>query len=145
MDNNNYENNQYENNQPQYHQPPYGQPQYGQPPYGQPQYEEPKKSTLAIVSLVLGIVALLLSCCCSYLSIPLGIAAVVCGAISIKNKEGGKGMAIAGMITGGVGFFFAVLLVVMTFYMQQSGLYDQMLSSYFEMFGIDPKDVPGLY
>jgi hypothetical protein len=63
---------------------------------------------LAITSLVLGIVSLpLLSCYGA--GIPFGIAAVITGLISrnqIKASNGmqsGEGMALAGIITGGVG------------------------------------------
>lgn len=66
--------------------------------------------TLPIVSLVLGIISL-----CCYVSPITGLAALITGFIGIKNANndpqnfGGKGLAIAGMITGGL--FFLVGLV----------------------------------
>lgn len=61
--------------------------------------------TLPIVSLVFGIVSL-----CCYISPLTGIVALVTGYMGMKNANndpqnyGGKGLAIAGMITGGVFF-----------------------------------------
>jgi hypothetical protein len=74
-----------------------------------------KTSSLAITSLVLGIV-----------SIPLlflwgigtlfGIAALVLGIIALnrinKTKSSGKGMAIAGIATGGFTLLVALILVI---------------------------------
>lgn len=66
--------------------------------------------TLPIVSLVFGIVSL-----CCYISPVTGIVALVTGFMGMKNANndpqnyGGKGLAIAGMITGGV---FLVLGII---------------------------------
>jgi hypothetical protein len=65
--------------------------------------------TLAIVSLILGIVSL-----CCYISPVTGIAALVTGFMAMKKANadptnyGGKGLAIAGMITGGIFFLIGV-------------------------------------
>ncbi len=62
-----------------------------------------QNKTLPIVSLVLGILSL-----CCYVSPVTGLAAVVTGFIGMKNANnspdvyGGKGLAIAGMILGGL-------------------------------------------
>lgn len=60
-------------------------------------------NALAIVSLVFGILSLTMGCCC-LLYIPLGLVAVICGILGIANAEqsGGKGMAIAGLVCGGL-------------------------------------------
>jgi hypothetical protein len=66
--------------------------------------------TLPIVSLVFGIVSL-----CCYISPLTGIVALVTGYMGMKNANndpqhyGGKGLAIAGMITGGVFFLLGLL------------------------------------
>jgi hypothetical protein len=66
--------------------------------------------TLPIISLVLGIVSL-----CCYISPVTGIAALVTGYMALKNIKndpasyGGKGLAIAGMVTGGI--FLAIGLL----------------------------------
>lgn len=56
-------------------------------------------SGLATTAMILGIVAIPLSCCCGLFSIPVSLAAVVTGGISMKNPEG-KGQAVTGLICG---------------------------------------------
>ncbi len=73
--------------------------------------------TLPIISLVLGIVSL-----CCYISPITGIAALITGYLGMKNANndpanyGGKGLAIAGMITGGlfllVGVAYYVIVIL---------------------------------
>lgn len=97
--------------QPQ--QPGYGQPQYQQPGYGQPQYggAAPRTDGLAIGAMVCGIVGLLLCWCFGGI---LSIVAVVLGFLSrkkIQESNGqlqGEGMAMAGLITGGIGVFIMI-------------------------------------
>ncbi len=89
-------------------------PQY----YGSNQNElkqEGGKIGFSIASMVCGILSL--TCCCaSILGLILSVAAVVLGIIALRNKYDGKGMAIAGIITGGIGFLISgiMLLVVGT-------------------------------
>jgi len=70
---------------------------------------------LAITSMVLGIISILASC--MYIGIIFGIPAVICGHLSIKKitrasvTTGGKGMAIAGLITGYIGSFISLCLI----------------------------------
>jgi competence protein ComGC len=79
------------------------------PPVPQP----PKNSTLAIWSLVLGILSLTL---CSLFA---GIPAVICGHMAsgrVKRSGGlltGQGLALAGLITGYVGIGLSLLVVPM--------------------------------
>ena len=88
-----------------------------QPPM-QPNYMPPQSrpgNGLAIASLVLGIVSTVLFCVW-YLSIPLGVLAIVFGAIGgAKAKRGeasGAGMAKTGLILGVVGPVLAVILII---------------------------------
>jgi hypothetical protein len=118
--------------QPPYQQPPYQQPPYQQPPYQQQQYQTPppqpeyqyqqnyqqyqepevkKSSGMAIASMVLGIVSFIFSCV-FYISIPAGIVGLILGIISLKNRKGGKGMAIAGVILSGIGLLIAIIVVI---------------------------------
>jgi hypothetical protein len=114
--------------QPGYGQPGYGQQGYGQPPYGQPPNYPPappgapggygqapqQTSPLAIVSLVTGILGFL--CCTFFL---LGIAAVVTGYLArkqIAESQGrlkGNGMAVAGMVLGGLSILMAAVYWVL--------------------------------
>lgn len=127
---------------------PYGQPTYSGQPYGQQPYEQqynpygmpneaPKKNTCGIISMILGILSVVLACCCYYLAIPLGVASVILGIVSIKKQESTKGFAIAGIILGCVGFIFAVVTVISAIYMQKSGMYDEIMRQYMDALGID--------
>lgn len=68
-------------------------------------------SVFAIISLVCGIVSVL-CCCCGWLSIIFGVGAIVLGIISLNNHEDGRGMAIAGIICGGIGTLIAVVILI---------------------------------
>ncbi len=65
----------------------------------------------AIISLVCGILAVLCMCC-GWLGIILGVAAVVLGIISINKQEDAKGMAIAGIVCGGIGLLIAIIVLI---------------------------------
>lgn len=52
----------------------------------------------AITSMVLGIIALLISCCIPYLPVLLGLLGVIFAGVSLSGKKAGKGMAIAGLV-----------------------------------------------
>ena len=73
--------------------------------------EGPKKDRkgFCITSMVLGIVALVFFCVW-YISIPCAILAIIFGILGIKSK--GKGMAIAGLVTGSIGLVVSVLIIV---------------------------------
>ena len=97
-------------------QPPYGQPPPGQPPYGQVPYGQPAPSSgLAIGSLITGILSIP-ACCLWFLSIPLGLAAVIMGFIAkgkiSRGQATGSGMATAGIITGAIGLLISIGLTL---------------------------------
>lgn len=65
----------------------------------------------AIASMVCGILSLL--CCCLDLFSPiLAIAAIVLGVITLCFKYDGRGMAIAGIATGGVALVFRIIILI---------------------------------
>ena len=66
----------------------------------------------SIASMVCGILSIL-CCCFTYLGIILAIAAIVLGIVSLKKNADGRGMAIAGLITGGVGAVLAIIVLIM--------------------------------
>lgn len=84
-----------------------------------PHHGEGVNQTLPIISLVLGIISL-----CCYISPVTGIAALITGYLGLKNINadpmhfGGKGLAIAGMVTGGVFALLAIIywIVIVVFY-----------------------------
>ena len=86
-----------------------------QMPPGQPvSYTQPpqKSVALAVTSMVLGILSIALFCAW-YLSIPLGVVAIVLGVIANgkirRGEAGGAGMAKAGLITGIIGVVLAAI------------------------------------
>ncbi len=99
-----------------YGQQPYGQQPYGQPtpygqPYGQPyaNYAAPAKTNgLAIASLVVSLAGFI-SC---FLSSPVGLILGIVALTKIgQSDQKGRGMAIAGVIIGGVFTLFLLFMV----------------------------------
>ena len=77
-----------------------------------------QNSTVAIVSLITGILSMTI--CCSA-GILLGPAAAIMGfmakgwADSNPEEYGGRGLALGGLITGIIGFLFGIILIVLQF------------------------------
>ncbi|MCM1529356.1 MAG: DUF4190 domain-containing protein [Alistipes sp.] len=63
----------------------------------------------SVTSLVLGIISLVLCCCCPYLFL-LSVASIVFGIIALVQGMSGKGMAIAGIAISSVVLIIALLL-----------------------------------
>ncbi len=112
--------------------PPYVQPQYGQQPgWSEPSpaqygadvrqteagyaqlYGQKRSTGLAVASLVLGILGLLASPwpIGSYLAVLLALLAVIFGIIAVRRPVG-KGMAIAGLILGGIALVVSIIASV---------------------------------
>lgn len=77
---------------------------------------EPKKSSgLAIASMVLGIVAICLSCCYYYVSLPCAVIGLILGGVALsKVKAGtgeGKGMAITGLVLSIISIIPAIVVI----------------------------------
>ena len=97
----------------------FGQPnqEIYQTPYSPPAVNNSQDQTLPIISLVLGVLGFVLVCC--HGGLPLGIAALITGYLGMRNadqnpqKYGGKGMAIGGMILGGVGLLSGVVFIIL--------------------------------
>jgi hypothetical protein len=70
------------------------------------------KKGLAVPSLVLGIISVLTSLVW-FISITLGVAAIVLGAMSLKSP--GRGIAIAGIVTGVVGTLISIVVPLVAF------------------------------
>ena len=93
------------------------QPGWQPPP--PPGYVVAPQQTMAVVTLVLGLVSITLGWCCSFgiLTAPI---AVVLGIISLKQikdnpaKYSGRGMAIGGIVTGGL--YLAVMVLIILLY-----------------------------
>lgn len=71
----------------------------------------------AIVALVLGVISLI-TVGVFFVSLPLAIIAVILAIIALVKRRPGKGLAIAGLITGGIAvlLFPIVLMITMAAY-----------------------------
>ena len=73
----------------------------------------------SIASLICGVLAILASC--MYIGVIFGIPAVICGHMSLKKIKHsptpiqGKGMAIAGLVTGYIGSVISIAMIVLVF------------------------------
>ncbi len=84
--------------------------------YTRPPEQRVHEPVFGIVSLVLGILSIVLSCgCCPLVGVPFGIAAIVSAILDrVKNDTFG-GVAIAGLICGIFGIAGMVLLFLFGF------------------------------
>lgn len=103
----------------------YGDPTYGQgyaQPGGYPTYglapmvmAPPLPTGMAVAAMVCGIVGLVLSLCGGW-TIALSIVGIVLGAMSVRKanrgQAGGRGMALAGIITGAIGVAISSIVIV---------------------------------
>jgi len=100
---------------------PYSPPQpmqAGWSPPPPPAYATAPQQSLAIASLVLGLVSITLGFCCYFgvLTGPVALALGIYSLVMIKkepNKYGGKGFAIGGIITGSLYFVGLALIIVL--------------------------------
>ena len=99
--------------------PPYTPPSQAgvwKPPPAPP-YPKSKQQSLAAASLVLGIVSMTIGWCC-YFGVLTGPIAIVLGIVALSqirkdpSQHAGKGMAIGGIVTGGLYFVFLALIVL---------------------------------
>lgn len=71
-----------------------------------PKVQEDKKSdTLAIMSMVFGVVSL------TGPGLLLGIPAIIMGMIALKRNQGEKGLSLTGIITGSVSTLISLLFI----------------------------------
>jgi hypothetical protein len=92
-------------------------PQPGWKPPPPPAYPAAQQKSLAIASLILGIVSITIGFCC-YFGVATGPVAMGLGIYALTqikknpNRYGGKGMAIAGIVMGSLYFVFLALIVL---------------------------------
>jgi uncharacterized protein DUF4190 len=91
--------------------------QSGWQPPPPPAYGTQPQKSLAVLSMVLGIVSMTIGWCCYFgvLTSPVAIGIGIFALSQIKNdpkKYGGKGMAIAGIVAGSLYFVFVALIIL---------------------------------
>jgi hypothetical protein len=83
-----------------------------------PPYPVQPQQSLAVASLVLGIVSITVGWCCYFgtLTGPMALILGIVSLVQIKNdpkKYGGKGFAIGGIVTGGLYFVILAFIIVL--------------------------------
>lgn len=68
---------------------------------------------MAIASMVLGIISIVFNCCFAWVSFPCSIISLILGGISLSKKQGGKGMAIAGIVLSILSLIGAIVVIAM--------------------------------
>ena len=125
-----------------YQQPTYGQsyqaPQYSAQPYQASPYDmqdQPKRSSgLAIASMVCGILSVVI-CCGMWISWILSVVAIILGAVSLSKRQGGRGMAIAGIITAVFGLLLSIGFFIFAYAVGQAGnSFDSSYSYYYNYY-----------
>lgn len=71
-----------------------------------------QSKALAIASMVTGICSIFPGWCVPWLPVVLGLVAVVLGGICLAKKMSGKGMAIAGLVTGILSLVIYVIVYI---------------------------------
>ncbi len=74
--------------------------------------EENKNSTVATISMVLGICSIVLCCCCA--GVACGIVAVVLSIVDRIEKGKFSAFAVAGLVCGIIGIIFGVAISVLS-------------------------------
>lgn len=84
------------------------------------------KPGFAIASLVCGCLSILCCCgaCCMF---PLPVVAIALGVFSIAKNLDGRGLSIAGIVTGGVGLFLQ-LIISIAYYSE--GVFSEILGAF---------------
>ena len=114
--------------QPNYQQPNYQQPtpqnSYDRDEYRQaanPAYTQPQKqSSMALASLIMGIIGIVTSCCC-YGGVIFGSLGILFALLS-KMGDTMEGYAKAGLITSIIALFLAAMAMIFLFGMMSSSL-----------------------
>ena len=66
----------------------------------------------ALASMICGIAGIVFGCCLWYIGLPAAIVGLILGIMSLRNKEDGHGMALAGVIMCGVALLLAIITAI---------------------------------
>ena len=109
---------------------PYAAP-YATQPYAAQKPGDPGKNWMSILSMILGILAVLV-CCIPYIPLFFGLGGIVFGILGMKSQQ--KGMSIAGIITGGVGLIIGGFYLVGILFAAASPEWFEGMMSEFEQY-----------
>lgn len=76
---------------------------------GEPEQDKRRNTSLSVCSLVLGIMSIVFFFA-PHITLIVGIVAVVQGIVAVAQHRAGQGLAVAGIITGAVGFLLAAFV-----------------------------------
>lgn len=79
-----------------------------------------EKPVLALVSMITGIAAIVLTCCCGFFGLPLSVTAIVTGIICKVNNKPGQSKALAGIITGAVSIVVFIITIIVNSSLQSA-------------------------
>jgi hypothetical protein len=87
---------------------------YRPPPPGPPNSSAPVP-VLGIISLITGILSLFPGCCCGLLGTPIALVAIGTGVATmfVPDQASGKPMGIAGIVCGAVSLVFMILYFIL--------------------------------
>lgn len=78
-----------------------------------------------MLAMIFGIVGIVLALCCAILGLGAAVTALVLGLVGLRKASDGlatnRGMALAGVICGGVGAVLAILNMILGFWLTSSG------------------------
>lgn len=94
--------------------------------------EKNTNNTFSILSLVMGIISIVLACCCPYVPLITGILAVVFAFLSKRENEYMDGLSKAGLICGICGFVLSIAVIVFSFVFTFTN-YDSIMPYYEEI------------
>lgn len=83
--------------------------------YSGPQGPQDKAPTMALVSMIIGIVGLLACCFIPIISIVTGVVGLILGIVGLKQSTTSKGMAIAGIILNALSLILGIVTVILVF------------------------------
>lgn len=89
--------------------------QYQSAGYGTPQNMDGGATGMAITSMILGIVALLMSCCVNrwFLTVLVAAGSIVLAVLALQKNTTGKGMAIAGIVCSCIAVLMGLLVTIL--------------------------------
>lgn len=92
---------------------------------------QPEENVMPLLSMIFGISAIVVGCCCTYLGIGLGIAAIVLAVVcKNKNIDYNRGFRITGFVTGIIGTITSTINMIAGIVLGVTGFWDGFFSAF---------------